>query len=206
MKRFARLLKKASWLILALVMSLSMSALIACSAEDVEDVLDVAIDVLDALETEEGGGNASSNHQSQKPENSSQNSDNNSETLSGDKQEDPMVEEDGWYSTKDEVALYIHLYGELPGNYLTKNEARDLGWESSEGNLWEVAEGMSIGGDRYYNNDDQLPDENGRKYYECDINYEGGYRGAERIVFSNDGLIYYTDDHYESFECLYGEE
>ncbi|MBP3701348.1 MAG: ribonuclease [Lachnospiraceae bacterium] len=117
-----------------------------------------------------------------------------------------MVEEDGWYSTKDEVALYIYLYGELPDNFITKNEARDLGWESSEGNLWEVADGMSIGGDRYYNSDDQLPEIKGRKYYECDINYNGGFRGAERIVYSNDGLIYYTGDHYESFECLYGEE
>ena len=46
----------------------------------------------------------------------------------------------------------------------------------------------------------------GRKYYECDIDYEGGFRGAKRIVFSNDGLIYYTEDHYESFELLYGRE
>ena len=206
MKRFAKHFKKASGLILTLILSLSMFSLTACSAEGLDDALDIAIDVLDALETEEGGGNASSDQLSQKPGNSSQNSGDDSDILSGDKQEDPMVEEDGWYNTKDEVALYIYLYGELPDNYITKNEARDLGWDSSKGNLWDVADGMSIGGDRYYNNDDQLPEEKGRKYYECDINYEGGYRGGERIVYSNDGLIYYTGDHYESFECLYGEE
>ncbi len=199
MKRIRKWFKRSSGLILALL--LAVTPLMACSAEGLEDALDIAIDVLDALETEEGGGNVSSG-QSQKPGNSSQ----NSSQLTGDKEKDPMVEEDGWYSTKDEVALYIYLYGELPDNFITKNEARDLGWDSAKGNLWDVAEGMSIGGDRYYNNDDQLPEEKGRKYYECDINYEGGYRGAERIVFSNDGLIYYTDDHYKSFDCLYGEE
>ena len=185
-----------TWL-LALFMVLSMFAMTACSAEGLEDALDIAIDVLDALETEEGGGNSTAKP-SQKPAEDSQ--------LSDDKWEDPMVEKDGWYSTKEEVALYIHTYGELPDNFITKNKARDLGWDSSKGNLWDVADGMSIGGDRYYNNDDQLPEEKGRKYYECDINYDGGYRGAERIVFSNDGLIYYTDDHYKSFECLCGEE
>lgn len=111
-----------------------------------------------------------------------------------------------WYSTKEEVAEYIHLYEELPPNYLTKNEARELGWDNEKGNLWEVAEGMSIGGDYFGNREGLLPEEPSRDYYEADINYQGGYRNSERIVFSNDGLIYYTDDHYESFEHLYGEE
>ena len=115
----------------------------------------------------------------------------------------PAIEEDGWYSTKDEVALYIHTYDKLPENFLTKKEAGNLGWVSSKGNLWDVAPGMSIGGDSFGNREGLLPKKNGRKWYECDINYEGGYRGAERILFSNDGLIYYTDDHYESFEQLY---
>lgn len=109
------------------------------------------------------------------------------------------------YSTKEEVAEYLYLYGELPPNYLTKGEAEELGWDSREGNLWEVADGMSIGGDYFGNREGLLPDEPGRDYYEADINYQGGYRNAERIVFSNDGLIFYTDDHYESFEQLYGE-
>ena len=110
------------------------------------------------------------------------------------------IEEDGWYSSKEEVSLYIYTYGELPDNYLTKSEAISLGWDSSKGNLWDVADGMSIGGDKFGNREGILPKEKGRVYYECDIDYEGGYRNSKRIVFSNDGLIYYTEDHYESFE------
>lgn len=110
------------------------------------------------------------------------------------------VEEDGWYDTLEEVAIYIDSYGGLPDKYLTKKEAQNLGWNSSKGNLWDVAEGCSIGGDRFGNYEGLLPDEKGRKWTECDIDYGGGRRGAKRIVFSNDGLIYYTDDHYESFD------
>ena len=109
------------------------------------------------------------------------------------------------YSTKDEVAAYIHEFNELPPNYLTKDEAEALGWDNSEGNLWEVTDGMSIGGDFFGNREGLLPKKSGRTYYEADIDYDGGYRGAERIVYSNDGLIFYSDDHYESFEQLYGE-
>lgn len=113
------------------------------------------------------------------------------------------VEEDGSYTSKDEVALYIHTYGHLPDNFISKTKARKLGWVSSEGNLDEVAPGMSIGGSVYQNYDGALPEKKGRTYTECDINYTGGYRGSERIIFSNDGLVYYTDDHYETFEQLY---
>ena len=116
------------------------------------------------------------------------------------------IEEDGWYSSKEEVALYLETYGELPDNYLTKKEAMALGWNSKEGNLWEVADGMSIGGDKFGNREGILPEKDGRVYYECDIDYEGGYRNEKRIVFSNDGLIYYTEDHYESFEEIVYEE
>ena len=115
----------------------------------------------------------------------------------------PTVEKDGWYTSKDEVALYIHTYGRLPGNFISKTKARNRGWDASIGNLDDVCPGMSIGGSRYYNDDGQLPDKKGRQWTECDINYSGGYRGAERIVFSNDGLIFYTADHYETFEQLY---
>lgn len=115
----------------------------------------------------------------------------------------PTVEEDGWYTSKDEVALYIHTYGHLPGNFISKTKARDRGWVASEGNLDEVCPGMSIGGSRFYDDDGKLPYKRGRQWTECDINYHGGYRGAERIVFSNDGLVFYTADHYETFEQLY---
>ena len=110
------------------------------------------------------------------------------------------------YTSKDEVALYIYTYDHLPSNYITKKEAKALGWVSSEGNLDEVAPGMNIGGDYFGNYEGILPEEDDRDYYECDIDFDGTYRNAKRIVYSNDGLIYYTEDHYESFELLYGEE
>jgi len=117
--------------------------------------------------------------------------------------ENVRVEENGSYSSKEEVAEYINEFSSLPPNYITKKDAQKLGWVSSEGNLWEVTDQKSIGGDYFGNREGLLPNSDGRKYYECDINYNGGYRGAERIVFSNDGLIFYTSDHYESFEKLY---
>lgn len=113
------------------------------------------------------------------------------------------VTEDGKYSDKDSVALYIHTYGHLPSNYISKTKARKAGWVSTKGNLWDVLPGMSIGGSEYYNDDGQLPDKAGRRWTECDIDFDGGYRNAKRIVFSNDGLIYYTGDHYKTFEQLY---
>lgn len=116
------------------------------------------------------------------------------------------LSEDGTYTSKEEVAEYIALYGHLPDNFITKKEARALGWVSSEGNLGEVAPGKSIGGDYFGNYEGRLPEKKGREYHECDIDSNGGYRGAKRIVYSNDGLIYYTEDHYETFELLYGEE
>ncbi len=113
------------------------------------------------------------------------------------------VSEDGTYITRDEVALYLHLYGRLPDNYITKKEAQDLGWDSKKGNLDQVAPGMSIGGGHFGNYEGLLPEKKGRKYYECDLEYEGGYRGAKRLIYSNDGLIFYTEDHYQTFEQLY---
>ena len=104
------------------------------------------------------------------------------------------------YSDKEHVAAYLREFGELPPNYITKKDAQALGWVSSLGNLWDVAPGKSIGGDRFGNYEGQLPDAKGRKYFECDIDYEGGRRNAKRIIFSNDGLIFYTEDHYSTFE------
>ena len=112
------------------------------------------------------------------------------------------VEEDGWYDSMEFVAVYLDTYDKLPDNYLTKKEAQALGWVSKEGNLWEVAYGCSIGGDRFGNYEGLLPDKKGRKWTECDIDFEGEYRNGKRIVFSSDGLIYYTDDHYESFDKI----
>lgn len=112
---------------------------------------------------------------------------------------DYPVEEDGWYSTMEEVAVYLTLYEKLPGNFISKYDAENLGWDNRKGNLDKVAPGCSIGGNRFGNYEGLLPEAKGRKYTECDINYDGGYRNGERIVFSNDGLIFYTSDHYQTF-------
>jgi guanyl-specific ribonuclease Sa len=110
------------------------------------------------------------------------------------------------YNSKEDVSLYIHLYGTLPTNYITKQQAQELGFIASKGNLWEVTDRLIIGGDRFGNREKLLPEKSGRQYYECDVNYNGGFRGAERLVYSNDGLIFYTSDHYATFKEILFEE
>ena len=127
------------------------------------------------------------------------------EPVQAEASEGELLEEDGVYTSKEDVALYIHQYGHLPSNFITKKEAEKLGW--SGGSLEPYAPGKCIGGSRFGNYEGLLPEADGRSYTECDIDTLGAKsRGAKRIVFSNDGLIYYTEDHYESFELLYGEE
>jgi hypothetical protein len=116
------------------------------------------------------------------------------------------IVQDGNYFEKEDVAIYLHMFSKLPPNYMTKAEAERVGWIPREGNLWEVADGAVIGGDRFGNRERLLPEEQGRQYYECDVNYYGGYRGPERLVYSNDGLIYYSEDHYETFVQMMFEE
>jgi len=114
------------------------------------------------------------------------------------------IDEAGTYTSKEDVGLYLYTYGHLPENFITKSDARALGW--SGGGLDDYANGKCIGGDRFGNNEGILPEARGRQYYECDIGtLHKNSRGAKRIVFSDDGLIYYTEDHYESFDLLYGE-
>jgi len=113
-----------------------------------------------------------------------------------------ILDEDGTYSSMEDVSLYLHTYGELPDNFITKNEARELGW--SGGGLEAYAPGMCIGGDRFGNYEGLLPE---GTYHECDIDTLGATsRGAERLVWDEDGNIYYTSDHYESFELVYTGE
>ena len=118
--------------------------------------------------------------------------------------ETQTIDENGIYDSKEEVALYLHIYGHLPSNYITKKEAQALGWPG--GSLEPYKKNGCIGGTYFGNYEGMLPQKKGRSYTECDIDTMGAKsRGAKRIVFSNDGLIYYTDDHYESFTLLYGE-
>lgn len=122
-----------------------------------------------------------------------------------DKSSPAALDEGGEYTSAEDVALYLHLYAHLPQNFITKKDARALGWNG--GGLDDYAGGKCIGGDRFGNYEGLLPDVPGREYHECDIDtLHAASRGAKRIVYSNDGLIYYTEDHYESFVLLYGEE
>lgn len=114
-----------------------------------------------------------------------------------DNKEKALLEDESYYS-KDDVVEYLHQYGKLPKNYITKKEAKEINWSVKD------RRGLVIGGDRFGNREERLPKVKGKKYYEADISE--GYshnRGAMRIIYSDDGFIYYTDDHYETFERLY---
>ena len=114
---------------------------------------------------------------------------------------DSAVTEGEYYYDLEHVVLYLDRYGVLPDNYITKDEARALGWEGGSAEVYQ--EGAAIGGDRFGNREGLLPEQTGRSYTECDINTDGAdSRGAERLIFSNDGLYFYTSDHYASFTEL----
>lgn len=116
-------------------------------------------------------------------------------------EEDEIIFEDGLFILKDEVALYIATYNKLPNNYITKSQVN-----GHISNHWTPENLASVGGDTFHNREKLLPIKVGRTFIELDINYRGASnRGAERIVYSNDGLIFYTSDHYGSF-VLYDKE
>jgi len=188
-------LNKILSLLIALTMLLGLAA---CSAEDVEDAIQLASDVVDIIEEIDSADAEPETAAPAKEEPPAP-------SVAEEGSEEPeSIDHDGVYTSKEDVALYIYTYGYLPQNFMTKNEAREGGWEG--GSLEPYFPGMCIGGDYFGNREGLLPDAKGRKWTECDINTLGAKsRGAERIVFSNDGLIYYTGDHYESFELLYGE-
>jgi len=103
--------------------------------------------------------------------------------------------------TKETVVVpYVKKNGRLPAYYITKQEARQQGWIAAEGNLCEVLPGRAIGGDHFSNREKTLPAKSGRKWFEADINYHCGRRNADRLLFSNDGLVFVTKDHYKTFE------
>ena len=119
-------------------------------------------------------------------------------------EEAQLLDEDGWYYSAEFVSLYLQTYGKLPDNFITKDEARKLGWEG--GSVEDYAPGYAIGGDKFGNREGLLPAAEGRRYYECDIDTYGiTSRGAKRLVWTKSGIVYYTGDHYASFTKLYGE-
>lgn len=186
------MMKKLSALFMALVMTLTLAA---CSSETTQ-----VVEILAEAAIEEALDYAEKNlAQADDPQ-----TEVSAETVSPEPAE-PSIDEDGSYTSAEDVALYIHTHGHLPSNFITKKEAQSLGWNG--GGLEPYAPGMCIGGNRFGNYEGLLPEKDGRTYTECDIDTLGAEsRGAKRIVFSNDGLIYYTEDHYDSFTLLYGEE
>ena len=95
---------------------------------------------------------------------------------------------------------WLYYKNKLPVYYITKEQAKMLGWKNKKGNLAEVAPNKMIGGEPYKNKNKHLPDAPGREWYEADISYVSGFRSdCDRILYSNDGLIFATCNHYEKF-------
>lgn len=114
----------------------------------------------------------------------------------------PMEAITAGYATQEGTLgadYWIKNYKQLPVNYIQKSEARIYGWKASKGNLSKVLPGKSIGGDRFFNDDGHLPDAPNRLWYEADINYSSGHRGNSRLLYSNDGLVFATYDHYKTY-------
>ena len=170
------------FLSILLIALMAFSAFSGCTAQDVADIVELSYDIVQIVEEV---ASSDSDTKSPAPDSSAQ------------------LDENGVYTSAEDVALYIHTFGKRPSNFVTKNQAREAGWNG--GSLEPYLPGMCIGGDYFGNKEGILPKAGGRKWTECDIDTLGAdSRGAKRIVFSNDGLIYYTDDHYESFTLLYG--
>lgn len=183
-----------------LVFVLSLTGCGAVQEKDVENAGDAAVN-----KTVESGSDTLSENDNEDIGDTAVNKTLESEPDAPPEEETAEPSEDGTYSSKDDVAQYIYIYGHLPSNFITKKEAEKLGWQG--GSLEPYAPGKCIGGSHFGNYEGLLPEKEGRTYTECDIDTLGAdKRGAKRIVFSNDGLIYYTEDHYESFELLYGED
>ena len=199
----------SKWALALMATLMVLTGLAGCSSKDVETALDVAIEVIEVVESLEAMETetqiSSGSEQTSVQTEAQTTSEAETEAIETE-DEAAVIDEDGHYTSKEEVALYLYTYGKLPSNFITKKEAENLGWKKKDGEagqLHVVAPGMSIGGSSFGNYEGLLPEEKGRKYFECDINYVKGNRGAERLVYSNDGLIFYTGDHYESFEQLY---
>lgn len=194
--RFKRI---GRWLLL-LAMLLSFT-LFGCTQKTGSDMPQNAAATAGADELSQNGSDTSETEEADAAQPESGTDTAQSGDVSADSPE--KLDEDGVYTTAEDVSLYLVQYEKLPQNFITKKEAQALGWLG--GSLEPYAPGKCIGGDRFGNYEGLLPED--RTYHECDIDTLGAKsRGAKRLVFSDDGLIYYTEDHYESFTLLYGEE
>jgi len=187
-------MKRLTALLLSLLTAFSLTACGGASDELLDAALDAAISAVENYESSA----SSSEKEALPPEVSS---DYTSASIPDDSTQANtgyVPEEGEYYYDLENVVLYLEYYGQLPDNYLTKDEARQLGWKG--GTPERFLEGSAIGGDKFGNREGLLPKASGRTYTECDLNTLGAdERGAERLVFSNDGLYFYTEDHYENF-------
>ena len=199
------MMKKTLAILLSLAVILGLSG---CTSNDVIDTLETLEAVTSILVSEEAPAASSEEalvEDAADPEPDESSVDEPSADEGAFSESVYYLDEEGWYYSAEEVSEYLYTYGYLPGNFITKADARALGWEG--GSVERYAPGCAIGGDVFGNKEGLLPKEKGRTYYECDIDTNGqSSRGAKRLVLSDDGLIYYTEDHYESFTLLYGED
>ena len=199
------MMKKTLAILLSLAVIMGLSG---CASNDVIDTLETLEAVTSILTSEEAPAASSEEvlvEDVTDPEPDESSVDEPSADEGAFSESEYYLDEEGWYYSAEEVSEYLYTYGYLPGNFITKADARALGWEG--GSVERYAPGCAIGGDVFGNKEGLLPKEKGRTYYECDIDTNGqSSRGAKRLVFSDDGLIYYTEDHYESFTLLYGED
>lgn len=203
--------KRILSLLLALIMLLGLTGCAEVVSQlPVEDIAEAALEAV-LSDGEESGGVAAVTVISGSDEEAPENED-VPETeeepqqmpVEGPAEYEMGIDQEGYYYGLENVVLYLDTYGCLPGNYITKNEARDLGW--SGGSVENYLEGAAIGGDSFGNREGLLPKADGRKYTECDLDTLGqSSRGAHRLLFSNDGLYFYTQDHYESFTQVFVE-
>ena len=191
-------MKRMTTLLLSLLAALSLTA---CGNDELTGaIIDAAADVVIDSLAEDSSGDSYDDKSFYAPE-----AENDYIYTEVPGETAPPVEEGAYYYDLESVMLYLEYYGELPDNYITKDEARALGWNG--GSPERYLEGAAIGGDRFYNRDGQLPKADGRLYTECDLNTDGeDSRGAERLVFSNDGLYFHTEDHYDTFVEYYVTE
>ena len=192
---------------LGIVLTLLMLLMTACGGQEgagsgfqqeYEPGLQESVPQESAAETEKSGEDASEAFQVEATDAQESVLGTGEPSSSQDNVNDNLPTYGSYYYDLTNVVLYLELYDELPSNYITKNEARELGWES--GSVEKYLKGAAIGGDTFGNREGLLPESNGRSYTECDIDTNGySSRGSRRLVFSNDGLYFYTADHYETF-------
>ena len=205
--------RRSRWLCLLMAAVMTVALLAGCgngagagTQESASTLVSVTDQADQSQETEtgdvteaDGSTDPAQSEDSDEPADSAESPDSPDSAETPEKDSGQQIDEDGSYTTKEDVALYIHIYGKLPSNFITKKEAEKLGWTG--GSLEPYAPGKCIGGNYFGNYEGKLPDGN---YKECDIDTLGKKkRGAKRLIYSDDGRIYYTEDHYESFTQLY---